>query len=179
MASLNPRIRTRLTPHNYDRLTVAVKRGSRSQAEIINRALTRYFREDENNARDAAILRRLDLMTRHDHRHTRDLNLALETISLFVHYFFTVMPEVSQVDQEARAALGVSHFNGFLDELTARMRGGGKTIKNALEDVLVTDTDFFTAEEIERLKSFDQVPKIPAKAKNPKPAKAEANHVPA
>ena len=155
MATDKPRIRPRISAHNHERLWLAVRRGCRSQSEIVDKALSLYFRTREEDERDAAFLRRLDLMTRHDHRHSRDLAVLQEAFALFVQYFFTVMPSINPDESKVRAAAGANHFQNFLDELSGRMRGGGRTIKNALEDVLVTDVDFFTQEELERLKSFD------------------------
>ena len=64
------------------------------------------------------------------------------------------MPSIAPDETQIRAAQGAAHFQNFLDELSGRIKGGGKTIKNALDDVLTTDEDFFTAEELERLKGF-------------------------
>ncbi|MBL4869518.1 MAG: hypothetical protein JKX72_01055 [Robiginitomaculum sp.] len=157
MPSLNPRVRARISPYNHNRLTLLVRQGSRSQAGIIDRALTLYFRNNEEDIRDEAITRRLDLMTRHDFRHSQDLRLLTESFTLFIRYFLTVMPRVRDADRGVKAADGVAHFNVFVERLAEQMKGGGATFKNALQDVLVTDKDFFTAEEIVRLKKFDEV----------------------
>ena len=155
MPSQKPRIRVRISSVNHIRLLTEVDHGRLSQAEIVDRALSRYFYETENEVRDASLLNRLTLMSRHDARLTRDLALVHETLALFVQYFFTVMPSIDPEDSRVRAAQGAGHFQHFLDELSVRMKGGGKTIKNALEDVLTTDKDFFTQEELARLKSLD------------------------
>ena len=156
MATSKPRIRPRISALNHEKLLLAVRRGCRSQSEIVDRGLSLYFRTTEEDERDAVFLRRLDLMTRHDHRHGRDIALIQETLALFIQYFFTVMPPMAPDEAQVRAAQGAIHFQHFLDELSARIQSGGKTIKNALDDVLTTDADFFTAEELERLKGFDQ-----------------------
>lgn len=155
MPSQKPRIRVRISSVNHIRLLTEVDHGRLSQAEIVDRALSRYFYETENDVRDASLLNRLTLMSRHDARLTRDLALVHETLALFVQYFFTVMPSLDPEESGARAAQGAGHFQHFLDELSVRMKGGGKTIKNALEDVLTTDADFFTREELARLKGLD------------------------
>lgn len=155
MATTKPRIRPRISAHNHEKLLLAACRGCRSQSEIVDRGLSLYFQTTEEDERDAVFLRRLDLMTRHDHRHSRDLALVHETLALFIQYFFTVMPPIAPDETQVRAAQGATHFQNFLDELSGRIKGGGKTIKNALEDVLTTDEDFFTAEELERLKGFE------------------------
>jgi len=168
MPSFKPRIRARISPYNHNRLTLLVRQGSRTQAGIVDRALTLYFRNNEEDIRDEAILRRLDLMTRHDFRHSQDLRLLTESFTLFIRYFLTVMPRVRDADRGAKAADGVTHFNVFVERLAEQMKAGGSTFKNALHDVLTTDKGFFTAEEIVRLKTLDAVPnKAKAGDKNP------------
>ncbi len=159
MPSIKPRIRLRLSSHNYTQLELVSRRGSRSRSEITDRALTMYFRKGEDSAEKEALYKRLDLMTRHDFRHSQDLRLLIEAFTVFVHYFLTVMPEINEADKEARAARGVSNFNKFLERLGEHMNAGGRTIKNALQDVLTTDADYFTSEELERLKRFDKASK--------------------
>ena len=41
------------------------------------------------------------------------------------------------------------------------MKSGGKTFKNALEDVLVTDDDFFKLEEVALLKALKKQKSTP------------------
>ena len=61
------------------------------------------------------------------------------------------MPDQIAGDQELRAAKGVAHFNDFMTELSARMKGGGQNVKNALRDVLTTDSDYFSRAELEQI----------------------------
>jgi len=94
-----------------------------SVPKILDEALRAYFDGEVQDSRNTALLQRLELMSRHDHRQSRDIAIVQEALALFVQYFFTITPD---------------------------MKGGGRNIKNALQDVLVTDADFFTAEELER-----------------------------
>jgi len=157
MASDRPRIRARISPFNHNRLILLARSGRHSQAQIVDKALTLYFRSNEEDARDDAFLRRLDLMTRHDYRHSQDLRVLSEGFTLFVRYFLTVMPRVKDADRGSRAAEGTQHFNVFIERLAEQMKGGGYTFKNALKDVLTTDEDFFTREELMALKNHDSI----------------------
>jgi len=158
MPSLKPRIRARISPYNHNRLTLLVRQGRHSQAQIVDKALTHYFRSNEEDLRDDAFLRRLDLMTRHDLRHSQDLRVLTEGFTLFLRYFLTVMPRVKDAHKGARAAEGTGHFNVFIERLADQMKGGGYTFKNALKDVLTTDSDFFTREEIMAFKRHEDIP---------------------
>ena len=156
MSDYRPRIRSRLSPDIHDRLMAKAARPDMSVPKILDEALRGYFDGQVHESRNTALLRRLELMSRHDHRQTRDIAVIQEALALFVQYFFTVMPELLPGDKDVRAAKGAAHFNDYLTELSARMESGGRNVKNALEDVLVTDTDFFTNEELERFAAFDQ-----------------------
>ncbi|WP_017930647.1 hypothetical protein [Robiginitomaculum antarcticum] len=157
MPSVKPRIRARISPYNHNRLTLLTRQSRHSQAQIVDKALTHYFRSNEDDVRDEAFLRRLDLMTRHDLRHSQDLRVLTEGFTLFMRYFLTVMPRVNDADRGSRASEGTQHFNVFVDRLADQMKGGGYTFKNALKDVLTTDNDFFTREEISRMKKHQTI----------------------
>ena len=65
-------------------------------------------------------------------------------------------PQISAADSEVRAARGVGLMNQFIDQLGVKMKMGGKTFKQALSDVLVSDQDFFRLEEIQLLEKLKQ-----------------------
>ena len=94
------------------------------------------------------------MMIRHNHRHSRDLNLHSESFALFVHFFFTMAPQMSAEDRDARAARGVGLMNQFIEKLGVKMKMGGKTFKQALSDILVSDQDFFRLDELKLLEKL-------------------------
>jgi len=47
----------------------------KSKSRLINDALSASFSYEIDDERDGKILDRLDMMMRHNHRHSRDLNL--------------------------------------------------------------------------------------------------------
>jgi len=142
------RIRGRVTEENYRNLKAASDRKGSSQSKEINKALACYYSHERDDRRDADIYERLDLMLRHNHRHSRDMELLTEILSLFLQYFFTMAPNQNAGDNDVRAVMGVKLLNQFIDQLGLKMRNGGKTFKNALEDVLVTEEDFFKLDEV-------------------------------
>ena len=166
---LSRRVRGRITEENWRSLESASKRPGSSQSKEINAALACYYSHERDDRRDSDIYERLDLMLRHNHRHSRDLNLVTETLSLFLQYFFTMAPNQNAGDNDVRAVMGVKLLNQFIDQLGLKMKNGGKTFKNALEDVLVTDDDFFKLEEIALLTALKQ-----QKTATPKREKADA-----
>lgn len=154
MPTLSRRIRGRINEENYKSLMAASRRKGNSQSKEINAALSSFYSYERDDRRDARLLERLDMMMRHNHRHSRDMNLLTEILALFLHYFFTMAPDQNAADQDARAARGVAVLNRFIDQLGQKMKSGGRTFKRALEDVLVTDEDFFKLEELELLRAL-------------------------
>ncbi len=152
--NLTSRIRARISPENAALLEVRARALGRSKSRVINDALKASFTFEHDDQRDARIIEKLEMMIRHNHRHSRDLNLHSETFALFLHFYFTMAPQISAVDRDVRAARGVGLMNQFIDQLGAKMRQGGKTFKHALSDVLVSDQDFFRLDEIELLKQL-------------------------
>ena len=154
--NLTSRIRARISPENAALLDVRARATGKSNSRVINDALTACFTFEHDDQRDARILEKLEMMIRHNHRHSRDLNLHSETFALFLHFYFTMAPQISAADSEVRAARGVGLMNQFIDQLGVKMKMGGKTFKQALSDVLVSDQDFFRLEEIQLLEELKQ-----------------------
>ena len=163
--NLTSRIRARISPENAALLDVRARATGKSNSRVINDALTACFTFEHDDQRDARILEKLEMMIRHNHRHSRDLNLHSETFALFLHFYFTMAPQISAADSEVRAARGVGLMNQFIDQLGAKMKMGGKTFKQALSDVLVSDQDFFRLEEIQLLEKLKQKRQPSSKAK--------------
>lgn len=163
--NLTSRIRARISPENAALLDVRARATGKSNSRVINDALTACFTFEHDDQRDARILEKLEMMIRHNHRHSRDLNLHSETFALFLHFYFTMAPQISKADSEVRAARGVGLMNQFIDQLGAKMKMGGKTFKQALSDVLVSDQDFFRLEEIQLLEKLKQNRQPSPKAK--------------
>jgi len=159
---LTSRIRARITPENAALLDVRARALGKSNSRVINDALSASFTFEHDDQRDARILEKLD--------HSRDLNLHSETFALFLHFYFTMAPQISAADSEVRAARGVGLMNQFIDQLGAKMKMGGKTFKQALSDVLVSDQDFFRLDEIQLLQKLQ-------KTRKPVPKKKETADV--
>lgn len=156
MADPRPRIRVRISQNMHDRLVAKCLRPDMSQSKIVEQALLAYFCGEVEDARDAALLSRLDHMSRASHRLERDLAVMSGGFSLFVQYFLTMMPDIPAAEADVKAKKGELLYNEFLLRLGDVMSSGGRTIKNALEDVMVTDADYVSEEDIAALKSSKQ-----------------------
>ena len=151
---LTARVRARISSQNAMFLADRARTSEKSKSRLINDALSASFSYEIDDERDAKILDRLDMMMRHNHRHSRDINLQMESFSLFLQFFFTLSPEIPVADSEARASRGVTVLNQYLDQLGVKMKSGGKTFKHALSDILISDEDFFKMDELKLLKAM-------------------------
>lgn len=62
------------------------------------------------------------------------------------------MPDIPQEEAEIRATKGDLLYNEYLLRLSDIMKPGGRTIKNALENAMVTDADYITEEDVAQMK---------------------------
>ena len=88
---LTARVRARITPENAALLDVRARALGKTKSRVINDALSSCFTFEHDDARDARILEKLDMMIRHNHRHSRDLNLHSETFALFLHFYLSLI----------------------------------------------------------------------------------------
>lgn len=156
MVDERPRIRVRISRNMHDRLAAKCMRPDMSQSKIVEQALMAYFCGEVEDARDAALLSRLDHTSRAMHRQERDLAVMSGGFSLFIQYFLTMMPDIPAAEAEVKATKGELLYNEFLLRLGDVMSSGSRTIKNALEDVMVTDADYVSEDDLTLLKSSMQ-----------------------
>jgi len=156
MDELTFRVRARISAKNARHLEIQKRNSGITKSRIIDDALNARFSLEFDDQRDARIIKQLNMMMRHDLRQSRDMNFLMEVQALFLQYFFTLMPQPSASNQDVCAAKGVKLLNDFIDQLGGRMEHGGKTFKKALNDILVTDEDFFSLEETELLQALSK-----------------------
>src|SRR5712671_6332537 len=68
---------------------------------IAEAAITSFLTPDDSDRREAALVRRLDLLTRQGERLERDLSISVEVIALFIKFWLTVTPPLPETAQAA------------------------------------------------------------------------------
>ena len=152
MSNIRPRIHPRISLRNYERLVAHTRGTQQSQSEISDMAFTLYFSNAHAEAYETTLLRRLDKETESIGRLERDIRLLTDAFTLYLQYFFTVVPDIPPAKSDLRASQGVKYFHDFLDKYRDFVSGGGANIKNAVEDLLKTDGSFYSKTDIEQLK---------------------------
>ena len=113
-----------LDPAVLTQVTELAERKKESRSLIVEAAILSFLTPDDADRRDATIIRRLDLLTRHSERLERDLSVTAETLALFIRFWLTVTPSLPESAQEAAQAKGRERFELFLDALGRRLTKG-------------------------------------------------------
>ncbi len=148
---MKPRLNVHVTDELFDKVEIAAKRPGVTKAAVVEAALLGFFSKEFDDRRDGALIRRLDRMTRQYDRLERNLSVTTETLALFIRFFLTVTPPIPNADQDAARALGKERFEYFISQLGRRLAGGKNMIRDVLEEISTTESDFFTEAEIEAL----------------------------
>ncbi len=134
-----------------EQLRIAVKRPGVSKSAITEAALAAFLTPERDDQRDAAIIRRLDRISRQFERLDRDQTILSESVALFVRYYLTITPPLPGAEQAPARALGKERFEYFVTQLARRLAGGKNMIRDVLEEIDPRTSDFFTSEEIDAL----------------------------
>lgn len=148
---MKSRVNVHIGEMNAARLYALSRRQSKTLTEIVDAALTDFFADAANDERDAAIVRRLDRMSRQFDRLERQNTVLGETLALYVRYFLMVTPQLPTNQLDAARAKGEQQFEQFLEQLGRDLQSGKRVIQRAVDDVMAEDRAFFSAEELDRL----------------------------
>ncbi len=151
MPSSKPRLAIYFEENNYSHLRAIAQRPGEDCSSVVNKALKAFFINEHDVQRDAALIRRLDRMTRQSAVLKRDQIVIAEAFTLFVRYFLTVIPPVPDIDKKSAQAQGAVRFEGYLKSLRTVLADGERILFTALEDIVSDETAYFTKEELMRL----------------------------
>lgn len=97
-----------------------------SQASVVEAALASFLSPDSADRLEAALARRLDLLTRQSERMERHVTIGNETLALFVRFWLTSTPPLPDSAQATAQAKGRERFEAFVDAVGRRL-GKGRT----------------------------------------------------
>ncbi|MEQ9145561.1 MAG: CopG family transcriptional regulator [Parvibaculaceae bacterium] len=153
---MKPRLCVYLSDQVDQRLTLAARRPGASKSAITDAALAAFLSPERDDQRDAAIIRRLDRLSRQLDRVERDQTILSETVALFVRYYLTITPPLPGAEQDAARALGKERFEYFVAQVGRRLAGGRNMIRDVLEEISADESDFFTQDEIDALRAVKE-----------------------
>lgn len=105
-----------------------------SKSQIVEAALAAFLSPDGADQREAAIVRRLDRLTRAVERLERDVSVGNEAMALFVKFWLTTTPPLPEEMREAAQVSGKERYDGFVDALARRLAKGKTLTKEILEE---------------------------------------------
>jgi len=122
-------------------LEVIAARQKLSKSQIVEAALAAFLSPDGADQREAAIVRRLDRLTRAVERLERDVTVGNEALGLFVKFWLTTTPPLPDTMREAGQAKGRERYEGFVEALGRRLAKGGTLAKEVSEEHDPTATE--------------------------------------
>jgi hypothetical protein len=125
-----------LNPEVMARLGELANQKNQPKSLIAEAAIGSFVTPDDSDRCEAALVRRLDLLTRQGERLERDLSIAAEAIALFIRFWLTVTPPLPEGAQAAAQAKGRERFELFLETLGRRLAKGQSLLREVSTDRL-------------------------------------------
>lgn len=132
-------IRTRMNvyfdPVLLKRVEALSLRRKVSKSAIVEAAVASFLTGDSAEQLEAAMSRRLDKLGRQIETLDEDLAILGETLSLFVRFWLTITPPLSESAQIGARAKGAERFEGFMQTLGKRLATGDRFLKELSREV--------------------------------------------
>ena len=109
---MKSRLSVYLDPALMRQLAELAERKKKSMSLVAETAIISFLTPDEDDRREAAVVRRLDRLTRQVERLERDLAVSVEAMALFIRYWLTVTPSVPNDFQAIAQAKGRERSDG-------------------------------------------------------------------
>ena len=106
-----------------------------SKSAIVEAAVASFLSGDTSDRLEAAMSRRLDKIGRQIGTLDEDLAVLGETLSLFVQFWLTITPPLSDTAQASARVKGVERFEGFMQSLGKRLSTGDRFLKELSRDM--------------------------------------------
>ncbi|GAB4531852.1 MAG: hypothetical protein Kow00133_20400 [Amphiplicatus sp.] len=118
-----PRINIHVSEKAASLLAQAAAAPGASKASIVDAALLSLLAPKSDDREYAAILKRLDRMTRAMERLAGDAAAQTETLALYILYYLCITPPLPDGARAAAEALGRRRFNHFIAQVGDRLMG--------------------------------------------------------
>jgi hypothetical protein len=129
-----PRLSVYLDPATLAQLTERAERKAQPKSLVAEAAITSFLTSDDADQREAAFVRRLDLLTRQGERLERDITVAAEALALFIRLWLNVTPPLPDSAQPTAQAKGRERFEAFMDALGRRLSKGQTLLREVSID---------------------------------------------
>ncbi|PWI54365.1 CopG family transcriptional regulator [Rhizobium phaseoli] len=120
------RLSVYLEPDLKRRLTDFADWRKQSASLIAEAAIASFLSPDADERREAAVVKRLDRIDRNLQRLERDLEIASETLALFVRSWLNSTVSLPESEQVIARATGARRYERFVEALGRRFASGPK-----------------------------------------------------
>jgi hypothetical protein len=132
---MKSRLSVYLDPALMTQLAELAGRKKQSMSLVAETAILSFLTPDEADRREAAVVRRLDRLTRQVERLERDLAISVEATALFIRYWLMVTPSVPTDFQAVAQTKGRERFASFLQMLGQRLATGQRVFQEVADDM--------------------------------------------
>lgn len=123
----------------YDELDELSLRRRVPKTQVIEAALASFLSPDGAEQSEAAIVRRLDRLTRSLERLECDHEITTEALALFVRFWLTTTPPLPDDTYAAAKATGKERYGGFVGTLARRLAKGTTLMKQLSHELRASD----------------------------------------
>jgi predicted transcriptional regulator len=129
------RLSVYLEPAIQKLLSDYASRRDHSLSLVAEAAIASFLSPDSAERQEAATTKRLDQIDRRMVRVERDLNIAVETLAVFIRFWLTTNPPLLESTQSAARAQAGERYDAFVAALGRRLAKGPKLLHEISEDV--------------------------------------------
>ena len=129
------RLSVYLDPDVMKALAAHAARRDLSLSLVAEAGIASFVSPDASERQEAATTKRLDQLDRRMARLERDLGISVETLAVFIRFWLTITPPISEAGKESARAKGVERFEGFMQTLGRRLATGDRFLKELSRDV--------------------------------------------
>ncbi len=133
--SVKARLSVYLDPELMDALAAYADRRERSRSLIAEAAIASFLSPDADEAREAAMTKRLDQIDRRIIRLERDLSIGVEMTAMFVRFWLSNAPPPPESERALLRQQGGDRYDVFMASLGRRLAKGPKVRQEIAEDV--------------------------------------------
>jgi predicted transcriptional regulator len=138
--SVKVRLSVYLDPELMDTLAAYADRRERSRSLVAEAAIASFLSPDADEAREAAVTKRIDQLDRRMNRLERDVGIGVEMIALFVRFWLSNAPPPPETERALLRKQGGDRYDAFMAALGRRLAKGPKVRQEIVEDI-IGDTD--------------------------------------
>ena len=133
------RLSVYLDPELMAALAGYADRRERSRSLIAEAAIASFLSPDSDEAREAAITKRIDQLDRRMTRLERDVGIGVEMIALFVRFWLSNAPPPPESERALLRKQGGDRYDAFIAALGRRLAKGPKVRQEIAEDISGSD----------------------------------------